>query len=354
MIRSAAPSFAIALWVAGLFMAVGRAQDGKQPKVPPSAVLSPPAGTQAAPTAGSAPVNSGAAPAEGAPPAAAPSPGAQQPEFLTSITDELIGPPVPFEEMNGPEYQRVWGVVGMRFFADGERMAPNGIPYDPLFSVDLNFNLWLCPKAGVYFFGDSRFWGQKATHNVTNGDQGIWDFSKREFDFLGGVAWNYYRYLEARIYAYSLNSFNRGVDLNKPHGFKDGLGLENRYYLGSIYQALGTRRYDVTEATFISLGYLPTKELVGADGNSYKPALYGETYLVYDFWENHRAYLYGDLLLMSERPVKARTLYTDLGLAVRPLRKVWGVELRVGAETTYDFRDQLTRNLVYGAIRVVY
>lgn len=271
-----------------------------------------------------------------------------------SLGDEILGKAVPFEEINGPEYQRVWGVVGLRLFADGEKMAPNGVPFDPLFSLDLNFNLWVWPQEGLYLYSDTRFWGQKATQGVTNGDQGQFDFSKREFDFSGGAAWNYYRYLEARVFAYSYNSFNRGVDLSKPHGFKDGVGLENRYYLSSIYRLLGTRRYDVTEAAYIGVGYYPTKELFDSNGNSYKPSAFLDAYLVLDFWEEHRGYLYGDIQLIAERPLSARTLYTDLGLALRPLRKVWGLEFRVGAETTYDVQENFARNLVYCALRVVY
>ncbi len=271
-----------------------------------------------------------------------------------SLTDQFFGQAVPFEEINGPEYQRAWGVVGLRFFPTGEKMAPNGVPFNPLFSLDLDFNLWVWPRGGLYLFGDTRFWGQKATQGVTNGDQGDFDFSKREFDVDGGAAWNYFRYLEGRVFAYSLNSFNRGVDLNKPHGFKDGVGLENRWYLSSVYEFLGTRRYDITEATYLGIGYLPTKELYDSNGNSYKPSVFLDAYLILDFWEQHRGYLYGDFQFITERPLKARTLYTDLGLALRPLRKVWSLEFRVGAETTYDLQENFGRNLTYCAIRVVF
>src|SRR5262245_27384699 len=39
----------------------------------------------------------------------------------------------------------VWGIAGLKAVIGGEKIAANGVPFDPLFSVDLDFNLWLWP-----------------------------------------------------------------------------------------------------------------------------------------------------------------------------------------------------------------
>ena len=86
-------------------------------------------------------------------------------------------------------------------------------------------------SVGVYLFIDTEFWGQRATPGVTNANQGVLDFSKREYDFTTGVAWNYAGAFEARAFAYSFNNLNRGDSATTPIGYTDGVGLENRYYL---------------------------------------------------------------------------------------------------------------------------
>ena len=133
-----------------------------------------------------------------------------------------------------------WGIVGFRGYAIGEQVAPNGVNFNPFFSLDLNFNLWLCRSHGVYLFNDARFWGQKPGPGITNPTQGPFDFSNRELDFNLGLAWNYWGRWEARFFAYSANNLNRGDSLSSPFGFNDGVCLENRYYLTAEHDRLAS------------------------------------------------------------------------------------------------------------------
>jgi len=73
----------------------------------------------------------------------------------------------------------------------------------------------------------------KAGAAVTNGNQGSFDFSKREFDLTLGLAWNYYSALELRVLGYAFNNLNRGISPISPEGYNDGFGLENRYYFSN-------------------------------------------------------------------------------------------------------------------------
>src|SRR5580704_12152736 len=106
----------------------------------------------------------------------------------------------------GPDGPRVWGLVGLQGFAFGQQVAPNGLEFNPLFALGVDLNVWLWPSQRLYLFTESNFWGQRAAPGVTNPSQGAFDFSKREFDFNSGFAWNYVGPLEARVFAYSFNN----------------------------------------------------------------------------------------------------------------------------------------------------
>src|SRR5262249_27049637 len=153
--------------------------------------------------------------------------------------------------------------------------------YGPLFALDLNFNLWLWRSQGLYLFSDSEFWGQRPGGTSTNANQGAFDFSKREFDLNLGLSWNYYGFLEARAFTYSFNNLNRGWALTDPAGFDDGVGIENRYYLGQTYAALGTPAFDEARATFVSLGYYPSKEMTDPRGANFHPGPFARAYLTW-------------------------------------------------------------------------
>ncbi len=252
-----------------------------------------------------------------------------------------------------PPWQPAWGVAGLRVFAAGPKVAPNGETYHPSFSTDLNFNLWLWPSQRVYLFADLRFWGEKPENGVTNGRDGGLGFSKRQFDLQGGVAWNYTGSWEARIFGYSLNNLNRGLDLVHPYGVNDGFGVENRYYLSPEYARLGRTGFDVARATFIGAGYFPTKEMIGNDGVLFNPGMLLRTYLTQDLWD-WPAYAFIDASYISRRSLKPKLLLFDLGLALRPFRSWQQWEFRLGVENTGDFQDRSVLNLWYVSARYIY
>jgi hypothetical protein len=244
-------------------------------------------------------------------------------------------------------WPEVWGYMGVSGILTGQRMAPNGVLFDPLFMVDINLNIGLLPNKKLYVFTESKFWMQKPGLGITNPSQGSFDFSKREFDFDAGIAWNYFDRFELRASAYSGANLNRGISLISPAGFKDGVLLENRYYFGSA------NVYDVSRLSFVSIGYYPTKSLVGGDGSDFHPGVFARAYWTYDIpWI--RSYIYSDLQFTAERIIKPRLLSLDAGLATRPFSQFENLEFRIGNEVTEDVQANTTRDLVYGGVRVAY
>lgn len=241
----------------------------------------------------------------------------------------------------------VWGYAETAGILDGQRMAPNGILFDPLFVGSINLNIGLLPNKKLYVFTDSRFWMQEPGLGITNPSQGSFDFSKREFDFNAGVAWNYFDRFELRASAYSAGNLNRGVSLVSPAGFKDGVLLENRYYFGQA------NAYDVSRLSFLSIGYYPTKSLVGGDGSDFRPGLFARAYATYDI-PIAKSYVYGDLQFTAQRIVTPRLLELDAGLATRPFDRFETLEFRLGDDVTEDVKAKTTRNLIYGAVRIGY
>lgn len=253
--------------------------------------------------------------------------------------------------LNGDRYRlaklEIWGFLDMPVYATGSREAPNGVYFDPLFALNSNINIGLLPEKKLYLFADTSVWMQRPGLGVTNPSQGNLDFSKREFDFVGGIAWNYFDAFELRVSAYGLNNLNRGLSLASPAGFKDGVLIENRYYFGSA------DKYDVGRLSFLSIGYYPTKSLVGGNGEDFRPSLFARAYVTYDL-PFLTSYLYGDLRFTAERVLAPRLLDVDIGWAVRPFDQFRNVEFRIGNSVTTDLQDNVTRDLVYGAIRLGY
>jgi hypothetical protein len=244
-------------------------------------------------------------------------------------------------------------VVGLRLFPYGQEVAPNGYEFNPLFSMDMNFNLMLWRAQGVYLYAESRFWGQKPSPGITNPSQGIFDFSKREFDFDGGVAWNCSGPLETRLFAYSFNNLNRGTSPVQPKGYTDGIGLEQRCYLSPVYAELGTEAFDVARAPFLSLGDYPTKDMVDASGQKFKPGPFVRAYLTWPFWAG-RSYLYADAQGTATRSCTPKLLQADAGVAVRPFAGAPRVELRLGSENTCDLGLDDLETSLYLSVRYVY
>lgn len=253
----------------------------------------------------------------------------------------------------GPAWETVWGLAGLRIFADGPKVAPNGDRYHPSFTLDMDANIWLWRSQGIYLFSDMRFWGQRPENNVTNGRDGGLGFSKRQYDLAGGVAWNYAGAWEARVSGYSMSNLNRGRNLVTPYGINDGALLENRYYLSEEYARLGQTGFDVARATFVSLGCFPTKELIGNDGELFKPFLMARAYLTCDLgkWP---CYAYADVTCISDRQVIPRLLLIDTGLAARIFSAAPQWEFRLGGETTADVRTRSALNLWYLAARYIF
>jgi hypothetical protein len=252
-----------------------------------------------------------------------------------------------------PEWQTAWGLVGLRAIPADLRVAPNGLEYHPNFSLDLNFNIWIWRTQGLYLFADARLWGQKNEFGVTNANDGIFATSKREFDLSGGAAWNYAGPWELRAFGYSYSNLNRGDNPVTPAGFSDGFGLENRYYLSREYASLGQAGFDVTKASFLSFGYLPSKVMVGNDGQQFEPGMTLRAYLTYDV-RNWPCYLFADAQYISERSFEPRLLLFDVGVAVRPFHNYQQWEFRVGTENTADVQAHKLNNLWYLSLRFIY
>jgi hypothetical protein len=241
----------------------------------------------------------------------------------------------------------VWGFLDIPVYATGTRAAPNGVYFDPLFSLNGSFNIGLIPGKKLYLFADATMWMQRPGAGITNASQGNLDFSKREFDFNPGIAWNYAGSFEARISAYSMNNLNRGQSPTKPAGFKDGVLIENRYYFGTA------DKYDVGRLNFVSVGYYPTKGMVGGNGEEFHPGIFASAYLTYDL-PVLNSYLYGDAKYTGERVIKPRLLEFDAGWALRPFERSKYVEFRLGSDLTADVQDRIAHDLLYGSVRLSY
>ncbi len=261
--------------------------------------------------------------------------------------------PVPTESETPRRPAPVWGYAGIRGFGLGDHVAPNGVEFKPLFDLEMDFNFWLCRSQGVYVFVDATFWGQRAAPGITNASQGPFDFSKRELDLSGGVAWNYTGPFEARVFAYSSNNLNRGNSATAPSGYNDGFALENRWYINDAYRSLGLESYDVPRAAFISLGYYPTKDLVDGEGVDFKPGPFAHAYLVLDLL-GENCYLYSDLEMIATRSFTPKLLTLDAGIAVRPWDWTPRVEFRLGTDDMYDLSGHDTETGLYGSVRIVY
>jgi hypothetical protein len=261
--------------------------------------------------------------------------------------------PLPPGSVGADPVSSVWGIVGLRGFPYGQTMASNGNEYHQLFSLDLNFNIWLWRAQRLYAYSDSRFWGQKAAPGITNPSQGAFDFSKREFDFIGGAAWNYYGSWELRAFAYSTNNLNRGNSLTSPQGFNDGVGVENRYYLNPTYADLGTPSFDKARASFLSIGYYPTKSMVDGRGIEFKPGAFARAYLIWELY-GPKCYLFSDDTLISDKSFQPTLFTTDSGIAYRPFDRLPRMEFRLGTEDSFDLLNSDAETSAYVSLRYIF
>ncbi len=244
---------------------------------------------------------------------------------------------------NWPE---LWGDFGGSVYARGNRIAPNGVKFDPLFMSDFNLNVGLLSRKKVYLFIDSQFWVQRA--NAAGGarqDRITNDVSQREFDINAGLAWNFFSRLELRVSAYALNNLNRGSSQAQPSGFQDGVQQEVRYYLRS------DDIYDSGHLSFLGIGYYPSQTLVGGNGDGFHPGLFARAYGSYDV-PKLRSYIYGDARFIAQKPVSPRLVTLDVGLATRPFSRINNLEFRIGNEFTADIDANTMHDLTYGSIRL--
>jgi hypothetical protein len=277
----------------------------------------------------------------------------ESPTQADSSNPALTEQPTPCEAISSGDpnlaealWQRTWGQAGIYGYPVGNKMAPNGIPYDPVFALDLLLNVALTRDRRWYIFTDSRFWAQRASADVTNTGQGSLDFSKRQFDLDGGVAWNYYGPWEVRGELYSFNNLNRGTTLVQPFGYNDGFEMENRYYLPSTSFDKGLYR-------FVSLGYYFTKSMTGGDGKLFDPSLFARASLALDIVPDC-LYLYSDTTFLTRRPIVGKLLLADWGVAWRPFENIPDLEFRLGSDNTYDMQVGIWRSLLYGNVRIVW
>jgi hypothetical protein len=289
--------------------------------------------------------------------ALAPAPAsAQEGTPATSPANRFVGqdastaecPPsarLPFDDPPAERaFRMIWGIAEIDGYL-GQRMAPNGLRYHPDYGVNLDFNIWVWPAKGLYLFDETLFW-MGTTHEL--------NFTKRELDLNIGVAWNYFGRLEARIFGYSYNNLNRGVSPEQSAGYDDGFGIENRFYLSQTYDALGTSEFDQANATFVSIGFFPTKTLTGADGLQFHPSLYSRAYLTCEVFKDC-CYVYADATFIAQQqPFKAKLLNTDIGAALRPLHHVPRLEFRAGCLDVWDIQVGNARLVGYLSIRYVF
>ncbi|RLS37017.1 MAG: hypothetical protein DWH82_11920 [Planctomycetota bacterium] len=260
---------------------------------------------------------------------------------------------LPTERFRKEYVDPIWGILDFRVFPVGQRIASNGVEFDPLFLLDLNFNVMLWRKKRIYQFANLDFWGQKAAPGITNSKQGNFDFSKREFDCNLGLAWNFHSSWEARAFAYSFNNLNRGTSKVSPNGFNDGVALEGRYYLDPTYADLGSAAFDQARATFLSMGYYPSKSMVDGTGYQFKPGPFARAYLTCDLIDE-RCYLFGNFVLTGTRDFEAQLFEIDAGVAARPFTSAPRLELRTGTLDTVTLQGGDVKPSFYLAIRYVY
>jgi hypothetical protein len=116
---------------------------------------------------------------------------------------------------------------------------------------------------------------------------------------------------------------------------------------------LGQTGFDVSKATFLSIGYLPSKVMIGNDGVQFQPGLMLRAYLTCDLWD-WPCYLFGDVTYISESSFTPRLVLFDVGVAVRPLEICRQWELRIGAENTADVQVRDMYSLWYVSVRFIF
>lgn len=206
--------------------------------------------------------------------------------------------------MTGPS--NIWGTLGFGIYpTDAQKVAPNGLVYDPLFRFTADLNVRATEH--LKFFFDFAFWAEAPSPGVTtNGNQGQFDFTRRQIDFTAGIGYSFSRGYELRLWNYCQCNMNRGIDLNRPSGFKDGTAGSLRYYLDKEWSF---------DPDYLEGGYYFTKELADTRGNPYTPGLFAGG--KYTLPVKGHVYFSTEANLLTERPAKPKELYVKAGLLYR-------------------------------------
>jgi hypothetical protein len=245
-------------------------------------------------------------------------------------------PPPPAPVATGPT---AWGVIGLTPLATGLSAAPNGQIFQPLLSLGSDINYGLLPNKQLYLFLANHFGVQRS---ATRGP-GV---SQRVFDAAYGVAWNYWDSLELRVFGYALNNLNRGTSFTSPEGFKDGVGIANRYYFH--YPDI----YDITRLGFVDVGYYPSQALVGNNGQSFKPSAFAHLYLTESLPTPFTSFLYGGLGLTGQQGAGLRLLGAGFGIGVRPIADRQNLQFSLGDAVSDDLKAGVVRNYVFGSVQL--
>lgn len=198
----------------------------------------------------------------------------------------------------------LWGNVGFGMYpANGEKVAPNGMVYEPMFRLvgDLSIG-----SSDSYWFVSSAYYTERPNPGVTtNKTQGDFDFTKRQYDFNIGYAWELAPAVETRFWLYSYSNINRGKELDKPYGFKDGFIGALRYYFDEPTSLQG----------HATAGYYFTKDLADTEGEPYSPGVFVDANGSYFLGYGIRGY--AQAAIITKRPAAVHEIDTQVGLQYR-------------------------------------
>lgn len=203
-----------------------------------------------------------------------------------------------------PAGDAMWGNVGFGLYPmSSEKVAPNGLVYQPMFRLIGDVNVG---SRDLYLFATSAYYTEKPKPGeTTNKSQGSFDFTKRQYDFNIGGAFATGENTEMRFWAYSQSNINRGIDLNKPSGYKDGFAGSLRYYFSD----------EVVTHGYIGAGYYFTKELVDTNGKAYTPSFFTELNFSGAIGSGFHAY--SQVILQGGRSEGIKEIDTQLGVTYK-------------------------------------
>ena len=93
--------------------------------------------------------------------------------------------------------------------------------------------------------------------------------------------------------------------------------------------------------------------MIGSNGQTFQPSLYLKGNVALDILPDY-LYAFADVTFITQRPIEAKLLLADVGLALRPFTAIPDLEFRVGADSTIDLDLGNTRTLFYGNVRIVW